>query len=43
MTTSFQVILSSESIQSVWGEKNYLSYNETGAIIHREELADTQG
>ena len=40
MTTSFNVLLSSKPINSVWGENNNLSYNESGATIHISDLQD---
>jgi len=38
MTTSFNVLLSAEPIASVWGENNNLSFNESGAAIHLNDI-----
>lgn len=41
MNQSFQIMLTSSAINSIWGEKNNLSFDQAGASIHLSELADT--
>ncbi len=40
MSHTFNVSLSSTTINSIWGEKSQLSFVEGGAVIHIESLSD---
>lgn len=41
MSQSFQVSLSSNPIEAVWGEKNNIAYHPSGATIHLSNLDDS--
>ncbi|MET1254515.1 aminopeptidase PepB [Aliikangiella maris] len=41
MNQTFQVLLSSSKLSSIWGEEGALSFHESGATIHIESLTDS--